>query len=128
MNASIGRVLNQEDSPVAAGCLVFEKDPIATCVHKVIITGGDRADIVLSALQTNVTGIILTGNLFPDLTVISAAKEKKVPLILVPYDTYTTASMVENTVADLQLHEAEICKELVEKHVDVDAIIDAFSQ
>ncbi|MFX0102520.1 MAG: phosphotransacetylase family protein [Candidatus Hodarchaeota archaeon] len=97
-------------------------------MNTVVITGGDRADIVLSALQTNVTGIILTGNLFPDLTVISAAKEKNVPLILVPYDTYTTTSMVENTVADIQLHEAEICKELVEKHVDVDALLDAFTQ
>ncbi len=91
--------------------------------HAVVITGGDRADIVLTALETNVAGIILTGNLYPDQHVISATQEKHVPLILVPHDTYTTAMMVEKTVAGLQINESGVCKELVGKSVDVDAIL-----
>lgn len=87
--------------------------------NKVIITGGDRADIVVTALETDLAGIVLTGNLFPDLRVISAAKEKNVPIVMVPYDTYTTASRVNETVAELQINERGLCKELVEEHVDL---------
>ncbi|MBN2150451.1 MAG: phosphotransacetylase family protein [Candidatus Lokiarchaeota archaeon] len=91
--------------------------------HAVVITGGDRADIVLTALETNVAGIILTGNLYPDQHVISATQEKHVPLVLVPHDTYATATKVEQTVAGLQINEAGICKDLVSSAIDVDAII-----
>lgn len=89
----------------------------------VVITGGDRADIVLTALETNVAGIILTGNLYPDQHVISACQEKNVPIVLVPHDTYTTATKVEQTVARLQVNEAGICKELIGKSIDIDAIL-----
>jgi BioD-like phosphotransacetylase family protein len=88
--------------------------------NAVVITGGDRADIVLTALETNVAGIILTGNLYPDQHVISSTREKKVPLILVPHE-------VEQTVAGLQLNEASICKELMGKGVNIDAIIKVLS-
>nr|MDO8109257.1 DRTGG domain-containing protein [Candidatus Sigynarchaeota archaeon] len=70
--------------------------------NAVVITGGDRSDIVLTALETNISGIILTGNLYPDSHVISAAREKRVPIILVPGDTFTTATRVETTAAELQ--------------------------
>ncbi|MHA1679897.1 MAG: DRTGG domain-containing protein [Promethearchaeota archaeon] len=92
--------------------------------NKVIITGGDRADIVVSALETDLAGIVLTGNLYPDLRVISAAKEKNVPIVLVPFDTFTTASKVNETVAELQINERVLCKELVEKHVKIEALVD----
>ena len=92
--------------------------------NSIVITGGDRADIVLTALETNISGIILTGNLYPDVRVLAAAKEKNVPVIMVPYDTYTTASKVSETAAELQLHEKDLCKELVEKSLDIDGIIE----
>lgn len=88
----------------------------------VIITGGDRADIVLTALETDLAGIVLTGNLYPDLRVVSAAKQKGVPLVLVPHDTFTAASKVNEVVAELQINERGLCKELVEKHVDIDRV------
>ena len=92
----------------------------------VVITGGDRADIVLTALESaSIVAIILTGGLYPDMHVISAAKEKGVPIILVHYDTFTAANKVEETSAELQLHERHLCKEIVEKHVDIDALVSA---
>ncbi len=96
--------------------------------NSVVITGGDRADIVMTALETGIVGIILTGNLYPDMHVITAAKQKGVPIILVPFDTYTTASKVEETAAEIQLNERSICKELVEKHLDVDALLKAIGE
>jgi len=77
----------------------------------------------MTALETGIVGIILTGNLYPDMRVITAAKQKGVPIILVPFDTYTTASKVEETAAEIQLNERAICKDLVEKHLDVDALL-----
>lgn len=54
------------------------------------ITGGDRADLALAAMETSTSVLILTGGLYPDVKVISRASEKGIPVILVHYDTYTT--------------------------------------
>ncbi len=62
-------------------------------INKAVITGGDRSDMALTALETNTSLLILTGGLYPDVKVLSKAEEKEVPIILVHYDTYTT---VEN--------------------------------
>ena len=56
----------------------------------VIITGGDRTELLLTILELKPSGIILTGNLYPALKVLTKARENKVPILLVPYDTFTT--------------------------------------
>ncbi|HSW09983.1 MAG TPA: phosphotransacetylase family protein [Bacillota bacterium] len=56
--------------------------------NKALVTGGDRADLALAALETNTAAIILTGGLYPDVRVIARAAERGVPVILVHYDTY----------------------------------------
>lgn len=58
--------------------------------NKAVIVGGDRADLALAALETSTSVLILTGGLYPDVKVIARAEEKRVPVILVHYDTYTT--------------------------------------
>jgi len=58
--------------------------------NKAFITGGDRADLALAALETSMSALILTGGLYPDVKILSRATEKGVPVILVHYDTYTT--------------------------------------
>jgi len=96
--------------------------------NSLIITGGDRADIILAALEVNAAGVVLTGNLEPDGFIISSAIEKNIPLILVYQDTFTTASKVESTVAELQLGEQEVCKELVEMNCDVNELLKLLSK
>lgn len=96
--------------------------------NTLIITGGDRADIILAALEVNAAGVVLTGNLEPDGFILSAAVEKGVPLIVVYEDTFTTASKVESTVAELQLGEQEVCKELVETNCDVNLLMKLLSK
>ncbi|MEM1646192.1 MAG: phosphotransacetylase family protein [Ignisphaera sp.] len=59
-------------------------------VNAAIVTGGDRTDLIQLALETKPSVIILTGNLYPDIGVLIKAKETGVPVLLVPYDTYTT--------------------------------------
>ena len=69
---------------------------------KVVVTGGDRADIALLALETDTSLLVLTGNMYPDIHVISKAREKKVPVILVPDDTYATVSKIESVAGRIK--------------------------
>lgn len=57
--------------------------------NKAVITGGDRSDMALTALETSTSVLILTGGLYPSVGVLTKANEKKVPVILVHYDTFT---------------------------------------
>ena len=63
--------------------------------NKVVITGGDRPDIQLAALETSTKCIILTGNLPPSPIVLSRASELGVPMVLVKQDTMTAMQVVE---------------------------------
>ena len=57
-------------------------------MHQAVITGGDRPALALAAMETDVSCLILTGGVYPPATVLSRAEEKKVPLLLVPGQTY----------------------------------------
>ncbi|MBS3795137.1 MAG: phosphotransacetylase family protein [Candidatus Thorarchaeota archaeon] len=65
---------------------------------KAVITGGDRSDICLAALETDTNLLILTGGLGPDIRTISKAKEKEVPIMMTAHDTYTTGKIVDDLV------------------------------
>lgn len=65
---------------------------------KAVITGGDRSDICLAALETDTNLLILTGGLGPDIRTISKAKEKDVPIMMTAHDTYTTGKIVDDLV------------------------------
>jgi BioD-like phosphotransacetylase family protein len=69
---------------------------------KVVVTGGDRSDIALLALETDTSLLVLTGNMYPDVHVISKAKEKGVPVILVTDDTYATISKIESVAGRIK--------------------------
>jgi hypothetical protein len=62
---------------------------------RAFITGGDRADLILTALETKPSAIILTGNIYPSVRVLSTAEAKGIPILLVPTDTYTTVTKLE---------------------------------
>ncbi|MCL4393587.1 MAG: phosphotransacetylase family protein, partial [Chloroflexi bacterium] len=55
--------------------------------NKAVITGGDRADIALAALETSTRCLVLTGNLRPNPLILGRAEELGVPLILARQDT-----------------------------------------
>lgn len=86
--------------------------------HLGVITGGDRSDIILTAVELGVSLIILTGNLKPEVIALAKAKEKGVPIILVSSDTYQTAHNIQNINIHIQQGEIELCQEQVAEHVD----------
>ncbi len=66
--------------------------------NKAVITGGDRTDIQLAALETPTKVLILTGDLYPHNSVISAAQNKNVPIIVVADDTMTTVGKMDTAL------------------------------
>jgi len=63
--------------------------------NKAVITGGDRADIQLAALETSTRCLILTGNLYPSPVVLNRADELGVPVLLADTDTLSAIEIVE---------------------------------
>jgi len=71
--------------------------------HKAVITGGDRTDIQLVALETSTTCLILTGNLRPSGLVIKQAEEFGVSILLVRSDTMETIEKIETIYGKTRL-------------------------
>jgi len=85
-------------------------------LNKAVITGGDRSDMALTALETDTSVLILTGGLYPDIRIIARAREKGVPVILVHYDTYTTIGMLQGIARQIRPQD-ERTIELIKKEV-----------
>jgi len=88
-----------------------------------VVTGGDRTDLAMAALDTNCSCLILTGFIQPNLSVISRANEKGIPIILSPSDTYTTIRNMENLKPGIQEDEINIALEIIESHFDWDLLL-----
>lgn len=73
--------------------------------NKAVITGGDRSDIQLAALETSTKCLILTGNLPPSPLIVGRAEEVGVPVILAKQDTLTTVEIVEQFFGKTRLHQ-----------------------
>lgn len=93
--------------------------------NKIVITGGDRSDMILASLETNTAGIILTGNITPPQNIISKASERNVPLLSVPSDTFQTAGQVEHIEPLLTKDDADkilLWEDLVREQVNLTEI------
>ena len=89
--------------------------------NKALITGGDRSDMALTALETSTSVIIFTGGLYPDIRVLSRAEEKGVPVILVHEDTYTTIENLHSVYRSIHPQNKgtiELVKNTIEKYVE----------
>jgi BioD-like phosphotransacetylase family protein len=72
--------------------------------NKAVITGGDRPDIQLAALETSTKCVILTGNLRPSPIILGRAEEVGVPMILVRQDTLTAVEVIERFFGKTRFH------------------------
>lgn len=94
--------------------------------NKALITGGDRSDMALTALETSTSVIIFTGGLYPDVRVLAQAEEKGVPVILVHEDTYTTVENLHSVYRSIHPHNKDAIKlveDTIEKYVDWESIL-----
>ena len=93
---------------------------------KLVITSGDRSDMILAAIDAGGTsGIVLSNNIVPPPNVIARASEAGVPLLLVPGDTYAVALQIERIEPLLTAADEEklaLLTDLVKTHVDLSAV------
>ena len=100
-----------------------------------IITPGDREDIILAGLSSRTTdkaesmiaGIVLSGNLRPHESVLALIRTSDVPVITSPLDGFTVASKIHSmTVKTLPGDTEKIGKiqALIEQYVEVDRLLE----
>jgi BioD-like phosphotransacetylase family protein len=99
----------------------FERVP-----NKAVITGGDRNDVALAAMDTSIACIILTGGLLPSREVIDRARASGVPLVSVRGDTLAASEAIEKMIAridPMDEKKIKLIKDVVAKNVDVNRIL-----
>lgn len=104
-----------------------------------VITPGDREDIVLAALSTAgiqdsdkaIAGLILSGDLLPHPTVLDLIAQSPLPVIGSPLDSYSTANAIYSmTIKTLPGDDEKIARiqSLVESHIDVDRLMERIAE
>jgi len=97
--------------------------------NKAVITGGDRSDIQLAALETSTSCLILTGNLHPSPLVIKQAEDLGVAIFLVPTSTMETVENVEGLLGKTRIGQKsklDKFEKLVNQYVDIQGLLDSF--
>jgi BioD-like phosphotransacetylase family protein len=89
--------------------------------NKAVITGGDRTDIQLAALETSTSCLVLTGNLEPRPLIIKQATELGVPVLLVRENTMETVEAIDNIFGKTRLGQSaklKMFQELLSENLD----------
>ena len=71
------------------------KHPGYQAEDKMVITSGDRADMILAALDSHSAAVVLTNNILPPPNLIAKAEELGIPLLLIPLDTYQVVRQMD---------------------------------
>lgn len=106
--------------------------------NKLVITPGDRSDIILGALQANVStnyppiaGIVVTGGMRPEEPIVRLIKglPSVVPIILVEDVTFATAqkiSEVKPKIGPENTRKIELSISIFEEYVDTEFLVEKF--
>jgi BioD-like phosphotransacetylase family protein len=100
---------------------VFRRKP-----NRALITGGDRSDLQMAAMEARLPVIILTGNLYPAGPVLGRAEELGVPVILVPDDTISAIDRMETLMRSVRvknIRKVDVMKGMFDEHVDTEKIL-----
>ena len=124
--AGLGRTVRT----VAIGAMSVDAamaDARIAAADKLVITSGDRSDMILAAIDAGGTaGIVLTNNIVPPPNVVSRAAGAGIPLLLVPGDTYAVALQVERIAPLLTAEDdrrIDQVSDLFAENVDLERIL-----
>lgn len=93
---------------------------------KIVVTSGDRSDMILAAIETGSSCILLTNGRTPHANLITKAAHAEIPMFLVSMDTYRTVTHLEHLEPLLTKDDKEktqVLKNLVKKHVKIKDIL-----
>jgi BioD-like phosphotransacetylase family protein len=91
----------------------------------VVITSGDRHDMIVAALESKAAALILTNGILPPSNIVAEAAKLEIPLLLVSADTYETARQIEGIEPLLTKDDAEkiaMVAQMVRTHVNLEAV------
>ena len=92
-----------------------------------VVTGADRTDIQLAALEASTQCLILTGIGDPLPQLIHRAEELEVPILKVDIDTLASVEVIEQAFGHVRLHEsikASYAIQLVQENVNIKGILE----
>lgn len=91
-----------------------------------VVTGGDRADIQMAALETSTQCLILTGHMPPQPFIITRAEELEIPILSVDLDTLTTVEIIDHAFGQVRLQEpikVQCIQQMMAQHFDIDRLL-----
>lgn len=98
---------------------------------KAVITGANRTDIQLAAIETSTKCLVLTGGLYTNEFVLDRARSRGVAIIAVQEDTFTTVDKIENILTKTRIREKgkiERAKELFNSGFDFRRFMEAIKE
>jgi BioD-like phosphotransacetylase family protein len=101
------------------------KKPLFLEESNVVITSGDRQDMIVAALGNKAAALILTNGILPPSNIVAEAAKLEIPLLLVSADTYEIARQIEGIESLLTKDDAEkiaMVAQMVRTYVDLKAL------
>jgi phosphate acetyltransferase len=129
-----GNYLNNEIGHFSVGAMQLHNYLVHLHDNALVITPGDRSDIILGALQANesvnyptISGIILTGNIIPEESILKLIEglSAVVPIIAVDGGTYHITNKIGSIRSEIyanNTHKIETSITTFEKYVEVEAL------
>lgn len=126
--------LNNEIGNFSVGAMQLRNYLLHLKENALVITPGDRADIILGALQANesanypaISGIVLTGNIIPEDSILKLIEglTSVVPIISVEGGTYSITNRIGNIKSKIYANNSnkiETSINTFEKFVDLDQL------
>ena len=93
-----------------------------------VVTGGDRAELQMAALETSTHCLILTGHIPPKDLIIERAESLDIPILSVDTDTLTTVEIIDSAFGKVPIHEEIKVKQiqhLMQQNFDLDRLLKA---
>lgn len=124
--------LNNQTSSFSVGAMQVQNYLLHLKENCLVITPGDRADIILGALQANesvnyptIAGIVLTGNILPEKSILKLIEglSTVVPIIAVEEGTYVITNKIGSIKSKIYANNKQKIETSIstfEKYVDLD--------
>ena len=97
--------------------------------NKAVVTGGDRTDLQLAAMETSTSCLILTGQVRPQPLIISRAEDLEIPILAVNLDTLKTVEIVDQAFGTVRLQESikvDCIQQLMKDHFNFEDFLEKF--
>lgn len=91
-----------------------------------VVTGGDRTDLQLAALETSTQCLILTGHISPSKEIVSRAEDLEIPILSVDLDTLSTVEIVDQAFGQVRFHEPikfQCVCQMIDEYFDSDRLL-----